>query len=314
MKFYSKDLRIQYGETLVELGEKYNNVLVLDADLCTSTMTSLFRERFPKRFIQCGIAEANMHGIAAGYAHMGYVVFPSTFAAFVCRKSVDPVYMNACLHNAPVKVSGSYPGLTAVECGASHNACEDIAIMSSLPNIKVLDPGDNIELNAAMHHMAAEPGAVYFRVSKGCMPMLFDRDYAFSWGKGRLLQEGKDITLISTGMMTAIAMKAAESLAENDISAQVVHMPSIKPIDAELIIACAKKTGCILTLENARAKGGLGSAVSDVVTENYPVYMEHLGLQEQIVGSDTIKVLLESYGLTPSEVVKSGMRLVKKKS
>ena len=277
MKFYQKNLREVFGETLVELGEKYNNVIVMDADLNTSTRTSLFRDRFPQRFIQCGIAEANMFGIAAGLAHMGYVPFPSTFAAFAARKSLDQVYMNICCQKLNVKIPGSYAGMTATECGPSHNAGEDLAVMRAMPFMRVVDPGDNNELRSVMYKMMEYDGPVYFRVPKVEAPVLFDDGYQFEWGKGVVMRDGEDITLMGTGMMTGICLKAAELLQSEDISAEVIHMPSIKPIDEELIVRTAKKTGCMLSLENGRIIGGFGSAVSEVLAKEYPILLDMMG-------------------------------------
>ena len=313
MRLYDKNLREVFGETLVELGTKYDNMVVMDADLHTSTRTFLFRERFPKRFVQCGIAEANMFGIAAGLAHTGYIPFPSTFAAFSARKALDQVYMNICCQKLNVKIPGSYPGMTATECGPSHNVGEDLAVMRSMPFMRVLDLGDNRELRSAMHKMMEYEGPVYFRVPKVEAPVLFDDGYQFEWGKGAIIKKGRDITLMSTGMMTGICIKTAEYLEKEGIHAEVIHMPSVKPIDEELIVKTARKTGCILTIENGRIFGGFGSAVSEVVAGEYPVLVDRMDIGDTTIKSAPLGDLLRTYKLTPTDMATRAKELVNRK-
>ena len=313
MEFYSKNLREVYGETLVELGQKYDNVVVLDADLNTSTCTDKFKKRFPNRFIQCGIAEANMFSIAAGLAYLGFIPFPSTFAAFSTRKAFDPLFLNICCQQLNVKIPGSYPGLTATECGPSHNVCDDIAAIRALPHIKVADAGDNNELRSLMHAAVEEPGPVYFRVPKTELPKLFDESYIFQWGKGQQLREGTNITLAGTGMMTGVLLRAAEFLEKDGISAAVIHMASIKPLDNELLVKNARETGCVLTLENGRIYGGFGSAVSECLTKEYPVLVDMIGVEDEEAKSCDLGTLMEYYGMTPQNVVKHAKALVAKK-
>lgn len=314
MKFYSKNLREVFGETLVELGAKYSNIVVLDADLHTSTRTSLFKDRYPQRFIQCGIAEANMFGIAAGLAHMGYTPFPSTFGAFAARKSLDQVYMNICCQKLNVKIPGSYTGMTATECGPSHNVGEDIAVMRSMPFMRVIAPGDNNELRSAMHAMMEYEGPVYFRVPKAETPVFFDETYRFEWGKGIVLKEGRDITLMGTGIMTGIMLKASEILEKDGVNAEVIHMPSIKPIDEELIVKTAKKTGCILTIENGRIIGGFGSAVCEVLSKEYPCLVDMMGIGDTTIKSAPLSHLIQAYKLTPLDVTERAKSLLSRKS
>jgi len=313
MKFYEKNMRKVFGETLVELGEKYQNVLVMDADLHTSTRTYLFRERFPQRFIQCGIAEANMFGMAAGLAHLGFVPFPSTFGAFAARKALDQIYMHICCQKLNVKIPGSYIGMTATECGPSHNVGEDIAVMRAMPYMRVIAPGDNLELRSAMHVMMEYDGPVYFRVPKVEAPVLFDSNYRFEWGKGILLRKGKDRSLISTGMMTAVAVRAAKLLEGMGIEAEIIHMPSVKPLDEELIIRTAKKTGCILTIENGRIIGGFGSAVAEVVSGEYPVLIDMMGIGDTTIKSAPLSDLMREYGLTPEGTANRAKALISRK-
>lgn len=313
MEFYQENMRDTFGKTLVELGEKYDNVVVLDADLCTSTMSSLFRDRFPKRFFQCGIAEANMMGMAAGLADLGYIVFPSTFASFAARRALDPIYMQTAGHCANVKIPGSYAGLTATECGMSHNSCEDIGIFTSLPNVKVADLGDNRELRAAMHAFVETEGPVYFRVAKFGAPILFDENYTFQWGKGYVLRDGSDITLMSTGMMTGIALKAAEHLTKQGVSARVVHMPSIKPLDEELVRKCAEETAGIITLENGQVFGGFGSIVAEALSRLHPTHVEQIGVaRDTFAQSDNLYNLLKYHRMTPADVADCALDMLRK--
>lgn len=313
LTYSSKALRETFGETLVELGGIHNRLLVLDADLNTSSRTVLFRQKYPDRFIQCGIAEANLFGIAAGLAAQGYTPFPSTFAAFATRKALDQVYVNIAYPNLDVKIAGSYCGMTATECGPSHNCAEDLAVMRALPHLKVLDPGDNHELRAMMHAMMARPGPVYFRVSKVNAPELFGVDHRFEFGRGHLLLPGSDVTLVGTGFMTAVAIAAADLLEREGISAAVVHMPSIKPIDEELLVQQARATGALVTIENHRIFGGLGGAVSEVLAREYPVHIEMLGLGDTVFEAAPLQDLLRHYQLTPRDMAAKAKALVQRK-
>ena len=314
MKFYKKNLREVFGETLVELGDKFPELVVLDADLNTSSRTVLFKQRFPDRFIQCGIAESNMFGLAAGLATQGFVPVASTFAAFASRKALDQVYVNIAYPKLNVKIPGSYCGMTATECGPSHNVAEDIAIMRSLPHMRVLDLGDNHELRSAMHVMMDWEGPVYYRVPKFEAPELFPADHQFEFGVGQILRQGSDVTLMSTGMMTAIALAAAELLDREGVSATVVHMASIKPIDEELITRFAKNTGAIVTIENHRVLGGFGSAVAEVVARQYPVLVDAMGLGDDVFESAPLSDLLRHYQLTPRAMATRAQALVRKKA
>ena len=313
LTYAKKPLREIFGETLVELGAEHPRLLVLDADLNTSARTVLFKQRYPDRFIQCGIAEANLFGVAAGLAAQGYVTFPSTFAAFATRKALDQVYVNIAYPNLDVKIAGSYCGMTATECGPSHNCAEDLAVMRSLPHVKVLDPGDNRELRLMMKAMMATPGPVYFRVSKVNAPELFGEGHEFAFGRGHLLREGADIALIGTGFMTAVAVGAAELLHREGISAAVAHMPSIKPIDEELIGKLARKTGAIVTIENHRIYGGLGGAVAEATARDYPVHVDAMGLGDTVFEAAPLQDLLRHYELTPRALASRAKALVQRK-
>lgn len=313
MNFYSKNLREVYGDTLVEMGESDARVVVLDGDLRTSTCTDRFAARFPDRFVQCGIAEANMFSVAAGMAYLGYITFPSTFAAFVTRKALDPVFLNISCQKLNVKIPGSYPGLTATECGPSHNVCDDIAAVRALPHIRVAAAGDNYELRSLMLSMLKDEGPVYFRIPKENMPELFDKDYRFEWGKGYTLRNGNDITIASTGMMTGIALMAAKLLSSEGKEARVLHLPSIKPIDDELLYKAAKETGCVLTIENGRIFGGFGGAVAESLVASCPVLMKMMGIPDEPAKSSDLGTLLAYYHLTPLDVKNEAIALIGKK-
>lgn len=313
LSYSSQPLREVFGETLVELGGIHRQLLVLDADLNTSSRTVLFKQKYPDRFIQCGIAEANLFGIAAGLAAQGYTTFPSTFAAFAARKALDQVYVNIAYPNLDVKIAGSYCGMTATECGPSHNCAEDLAVMRSLPYLKVLDPGDNRELRAMMHAMMAKPGPVYFRVSKVNAPELFGADHTFEFGRGHLLRSGRDVTLVGTGFMTAVALGAAALLERDGISAAVVHMPSIKPIDEDLLVRQARATGALVTIENHRVFGGLGGAIGEVLAREYPVHIDMLGLGDTVFEAAPLQDLLRHYQLTPRAMAAKAHALVQRK-
>jgi transketolase len=313
ISFSKKSLREVFGETLVELGAEYENLIVLDADLNTSARTVLFKQKYPDRFIQCGIAEANLFGIAAGLAAQGYVTFPSTFAAFAARKALDQVYINIAYPQLDVKIAGSYCGMTATECGPSHNCAEDVAIMRSLPHVKVLDPGDNRELASMMRAMVATSGPVYFRVSKVNAPELFEPGHQFEFGRGHLLRNGTDIALLGTGFMTAVALGAAELLDRQGISAAVAHLPSIKPMDEELVVKLAKQTGALLTIENHRVLGGFGGAVAEVVAREYPVHVETMGLGDDVFEAAPLQDLLRHYQLTPRVTAERATALLQRK-
>lgn len=313
LSYSDKSLRDVFGETLVELGAENPRLLVLDADLNTSARTVLFKQRFPDRFIQCGIAEANLFGIAAGLAAQGWITFPSTFAAFAARKAIDQVYINIAYPELDVKIAGSYCGMTAAECGPSHNCAEDLAIMRSLPHVKVCDPGDNRELRAMMRTMVETPGPVYFRIAKVNAPVLFGDGHEFAFGRGHLLREGRDIALLGTGFMTAVALGAAEILSRAGISAAVAHLPSIKPIDEDLIGRIARQTGAIVTIENHRIYGGLGGAVAEVTAHDYPVHLEAMGLGDTVFEAAPLQDLLRHYQLTPRAMATRALALVQRK-
>jgi transketolase len=297
-----EEMRDVFGRTLVELGEAYPEVVVLDADLHTSSKTVYFKRAFPARFIQCGIAEQNMFGIAAGLAAQGFIPFPSTFAVFATKRALDQISISIAYPQLNVKIPGSYAGIPTSRAGASHNAIADLAIMRATPNMRVADPGDNRELRSLMYAAVETPGPVYFRITRYTLPDLFDDDHAFGWGRGHRLQEGTDVTLIGTGMMTGLCMQAAELLARDGLWADVLHCGSVKPIDAELVANSVRKTGAAVTAENASIVGGLGSAVAEVLAERAPAVLRRIGVPDCFTESGGVDELLGHYHMRAEDI------------
>jgi transketolase len=306
--FEKLEMRDAFGQTLVALGADYPNMIVLDADLHTSSKAGYFKNAYPNRFIQVGIAEQNMFGIAAGLALTGFIPFPSTFAVFASRRALDQIAISIAYPNLNVKIPGSYVGIPTSRAGASHNAIEDIAIMRALPNMRVADAGDNADLRGIMHAAMTVQGPVYFRVTRYTLPVLFGPDHTFTWGKGQLLRSGDDVTLFGTGLMTGRCVEAAELLAQEGITAEVVHLGSIKPIDAELIVASARRTGCAVTAENASIVGGLGSAVAEVLSEQYPVPLQRIGIRDRWLDSGGVDELFTHHAMQPADIAAAARR------
>jgi len=308
------ELRDVFGQTLVELGKEYPQLLVLDADLHTSSKSSYFRNAFPDRFLQVGIAEQNLFGIAAGLALEGFIPIPSTFAAFAARRALDQIAISICYPGLNVKIPGSYVGLPTSRAGASHNCIEDIAIMRSLPNMQVADPGDNADIRAIMRASLKVDGPVYFRVTRSIFPDLFSPNHTFEWGKGEILRSGKDVSLFGTGMMTGLCIKAANLLEQVGIDAEVVHLASIKPIDNELISASASRTGCAVTAENASIIGGFGAAVAEVLVESVPIPMARIGVRDQFVNSGSTGDLFRIHQMLPEDIAQAAQTVLLRKS
>lgn len=308
------EMRDAFGQTLVQLGKEYPRMVVLDADLHTSSKAGYFKAAFPERFIQVGIAEQNLFGISAGLALEGFIPFPSTFAAFATRRALDQVAISICYPGLNVKIPGSYVGLPTSRAGSSHNCIEDIAVMRSLPNMRVADPGDNADLRAIMRTAIETDGPVYFRVTRYTFPDLFGADHRFEWGKGEVLRSGNDITLFGTGMMTSFCMNAAGLLEKEGIEAEVVHLASIKPIDRELIANSAGKTGCAVSAENASIIGGFGSAVAEVLAETVPVPLARIGVRDRFVSSGGIGDLFRIHGMLPEDIAKAARAVLMQKT
>jgi transketolase len=306
-------MREIFGLTLAELGAAHEDILVLDADLHTSTRITYFKDRFPNRFIQAGIAEQNLFGLAAGMALAGFTPFPCTFASFVARKSIDQFALSICFPALNVKVPGSYVGVPTSKAGASHNSFEDIAFMRTIPNLKVADPGDAADMRAVMKTAYETPGPVYFRVVRYALPDMFSDDHTFEWGKGRLIRKGTDVTLFGTGMMTDRCIKAAVLLEKEGISAEVIHLASIKPIDSEMIVESVSKTGCTVTAENASIIAGFGAAVAEVLVENFPVPLKRIGVRDQWIDSGEIEELFTFYKMQPEDIAAAAVQSIRMK-
>jgi transketolase len=310
----SLEMRDVFGQTLVQLGQEYPRMLVLDADLHTSSKAGYFKAAYPDRFLQVGIAEQNLFGISAGLALEGFIPFPCTFAAFATRRALDQVAISICYPGLNVKIPGSYVGLPTSRAGTSHNCIEDIAVMRSLPNMRLADPGDNADMRAVMRAAIETDGPVYFRVPRYTFPDLFAADHRFEWGKGEVLRSGKDVTLFGTGMMTAFCLKAAELLEKEDIDAEVIHLASIKPIDRELIANSAARTGCAVSAENASIVGGFGSAVAEVLAETVPVPLARIGVRDRFVNSGGIGDLFRIHKMLPEDIVTAAQAVLSQKS
>ena len=302
-----------YGQTLVELGRENSKVVVLDADLSGSTKTKLFSKEFPERFFNAGIAEANMTGMAAGLAAGGMIPFASTFAVFAAGRAFEQIRQSIAYPGMNVKIVATHGGITVGEDGGSHQSVEDLAIMRSLPKMTVLCPADGPETGAAIRAAAAYKGPVYVRLGRGKVPVVFDQDCDFTIGKGTTLRDGSDLTFITTGLMTAEALLAADILAEENISARVVHLGTIKPIDIDLVLKAAKETGAIVTAEEHSVIGGLGGAVCETLAEGCPVPVERVGLRDEFGQSGTAEELLAHYGLTAAHLVEAAERTLARK-
>ena len=305
--------RDAYGKALVELGEKNPNVLVLDADLAAATKTGAFKKAFPERFFDTGIAESNMMGVAAGLATTGYTVFASSFAMFSAGRAFEQVRNTIAYPHLNVKIGATHAGISVGEDGASHQCCEDIALMRSIPGMVILNPADDIEARAAVLAAAEHDGPVYMRFGRLAVPRIFDEDYKFEIGKAVTLKEGSDVTIIATGLMVNEAIEAAKTLEAEGISVELINMHTIKPLDKDAVIKAAKKTGCIVTAEEHNVIGGLGDAVCDVVCEECPVPVVKLGVEDTFGKSGPAVELLHIFGLDADNIVKKAKLAISKK-
>ncbi len=298
-----KATRESYGEALVALGEKYENLVVLDADLAAATKTGMFRKAFPDRFYDCGIAEANMMGVAAGLATTGMIPFASSFAMFAAGRAFEIVRNSIGYPHLNVKIGATHAGISVGEDGATHQCCEDIALMRTIPGMVILNPADDIEAKAAVEAAILHDGPVYCRFGRLAVPVINNTpDYRFEIGKGITLRDGNDITLVATGLMVNEALQAADMLAAKGISARVINIHTIKPLDTELIAAAAKETGCIVTCEEHSIIGGLGSAVAECTAETCPVPVYRVGVKDVYGHSGPAVQLLKEFGLCAENI------------
>ncbi|WP_297131954.1 transketolase family protein [Terrisporobacter sp.] len=294
--------RDAYGKALVKLGQINDDVVVLDADLSKSTKTNDFFKAYPNRFFNMGIAEQNLVGAACGFAAAGKIPFASTFAMFATGRAFEVIRNSVCYPKLNVKICATHAGITVGEDGGSHQSVEDISLMRSIPNMTVLVPADGIEAEKMILEAAKFNGPMYVRLGRSAVPTLFDENYEFKIGKGAVLRDGNDATIIACGIMVNEALVAADILKAENIDVRVINMSTIKPIDTELIISAAKETKAIVTAEEHSVIGGLGSAVSEVVSENHPVIVKKVGMNDTFGESGTPNELLEKYGLTAKNI------------
>ncbi|MBQ8884701.1 MAG: transketolase family protein [Oscillospiraceae bacterium] len=308
-----KATRESYGEALAELGDKYENLYVLDADLAAATKTGIFKKKFPERFFDCGIAEANMMGVAAGLAATGKIPFASTFAMFAAGRAYEIVRNSIGYPHLNVKIGATHAGISVGEDGATHQCNEDIALMRTIPGMTIINPADDIEAKAAVEAAILHNGPVYMRFGRLAAPVINDKEtYKFELGKGIKLRDGKDITIVATGLMVAEAVEAAKTLAEEGIDARVINIHTIKPIDKNIIVEAAKETGAIVTVEEHSVIGGLGSAVCDVLAENYPAKVTKIGVNDEYGYSGPAVDLLKKFGLCASNIVDTVKKVLNK--
>jgi len=305
--------REAYGEALVRLGQINKDIVVLDADLSGSTKTSMFAKAFPERFFNMGVAEQNLIGTAAGLAASGKIVFVSTFAIFLTGRAWEQVRQSVCFPKQNVKLVASHGGITVGFDGASHQSTEDISVMRTLPNMKVVVPADAYEVKKVIEYAANSKGPIYIRCSREKFPVIFDDNYVFEIGRGKILRDGDSATIFACGIMVAVSLEAAFMLEEEGINVRVVNMSSIKPIDADLIISSANETGAIVTAEEHSIIGGLGSAIAEVLAENKPCPMSRIGIKDRFGMSGSAKDLLQEYGLTANNLVNSVREVLEKK-
>ena len=305
--------RNYYGKALAKLADTNPDVVVLDADLAGSTKTSEFRKVAPERFVEVGIAEQDMIGVAAGLAASGKTVFASTFAVFASGRCWEQIRLAMAYPRLNVKVVSTHCGISVGPDGASHQALEDLAIMRAIPNMTVISPADAYEAYAATLAIADYNGPVYMRLGRADMPVIFDEDVKFEIGKARLLRSGSDVTLIGTGQMVSLCLDAAEALEKEGISADVIDMSTIKPLDIDAIYESVTKTGCVVTAEEHSVIGGLGSAVSEFLSENFPCPLTRIGTRDTFGESGEPDELFKKYGLTAEDIIEAAKRSLTKK-
>lgn len=305
--------REAYGKALAAIGETYENIVVLDADLSKSTKTEIFAKKFPQRFFNMGIAESNLAGTSAGLAIGGQIVFMSSFAIFAVGRGYEIIRNAICYPKLNVKIAATHAGLTVGEDGGSHEAIEDIALMRVLPNMRVLVPADGVETTKMVAALAEDKGPAYLRLGRSGQPILFDEGYDFQIGKGQVLREGKDVAIIACGLMVSIALEAAQTLAGEGIDAAVINMSSIKPLDTALVLQYAESCGALVSAEEHSIIGGLGGAVAEALAEGFPCPLERVGVRDSFGESGTPAALLEKYGLTAAEIALAAKRALRRK-
>lgn len=305
-------VRDAFGHALVELARENPNIVVLDADLASSTRVVYFAQEFPERFFQMGVAEQNMMGVAAGMALMGKVPFVSTFGVFASRRACDQVAISVAHCQLNVKIVGAYSGIVSGNNGATHQAVEDVGIMRAIPHMMVIDPADDVETEQVVQAIVDYEGPVYLRVTRDVWPRVSPEGYNFMLGKAVQVREGVDVTLIGSGMMSSQCVEAARILSQSGIEARVLHMPTLKPIDVESIVKAAEETGGIVTAENHNIYGGLGSAVAEVLVEHAPALMKRVGIQDCFGECGGNIELLCKYGMSPQHIAEAAQSVLQK--
>ncbi|MBR5452777.1 MAG: transketolase family protein [Clostridia bacterium] len=295
--------REAYGNALAEFGDKYPNLVVFDADLSAATKTGVFKKKFPERHFNCGIAEGNMVSVAAGASTAGLIPFCSTFAMFAAGRAFEQVRNSIAYPHLNVKIGATHAGISVGEDGATHQCCEDIATMRSIPGMVILNPADAAEARLAVEAAINYEGPVYLRFGRLALPVIFDENYKFEIGRGVVLSEGTDVSIIATGLMVHEALAAREILAGEGISAEVINIHTIKPLDTELVTASAAKCGAVVTAEEHNIIGGLGSAVCETLAETAPVPVLRVGVEDTFGRSGKVPALMEMYGLTAANIV-----------
>jgi transketolase len=308
-----KSTRDAYSEVLVEMGELFPNLVVVDADTSLSTKSTMFGQKFPKRFFNVGIAEQNLIGVAAGFALVGKLPVATAYGAFIPAKCFDQIRNSIAYPNLNVKTFVSHTGLTTGADGATHQPLEDIAIMRTLPNYTVIEPSDGVETKKVIHEALKKKGPVHVRMHRHPVPTIYSEDFDYKIGKANILLDGSDVTLMACGVMVHRALEAGKQLQKEGISARVIDNHTIKPIDQKTIIKAAKDTGAIVTAEDHNIFGGMGSAVAEVLVENHPTYLRRVGVRDVFGESGSADDLLEKYGLTSENIIKNAKELLKLK-
>lgn len=310
-----KATRVGYAEGLLILGEKDENVIVLDADLAGATYTGKFKAKFPERFFDCGIAEQNMIGIAAGLSLSGFTVFASSFAMFAAGRAFEQIRNSVGYPHLNVKIAATHAGISVGEDGASHQCNEDIALMRSIPGMTIINPADAVEARAAVLASAQYEGPVYLRFGRLAVPQIFTKSsYRFEWGKGTQLTEGNDVAIVATGLMVNEALIAAEELKNDNIHARVINIPTIKPLDDDIVVTAARECGCIITAEEHNIIGGLGGAVCESLCTNYPAPVYRVGVEDVYGRSGPAKDLLHIYGLDAAHIISAAKTAYSRKN
>lgn len=304
--------RESYGNALKELAENgADNIVVLDADLSAATKTAIFKKAFPDHHINCGIAESNMMCVAAGLSTMGFVPFASSFAMFAAGRAFEQIRNSIGYPHLNVKIGATHAGISVGEDGASHQCCEDFALMRSIPGMVVICPADDVEARQAVKAAYSYEGPVYLRFGRLAVPVFHNEDYKFEIRKGELVKEGTDVTIIANGLMVAEAIEAGKELEKCSISAEIINMATIKPLDSELVVNSAKKTGKVITVEEHNIVGGLGEAVCAALSAEYPVPVKRIGINDEFGHSGPAKDLLKEFGLSAENIVKTAKEFLK---